>query len=214
VNSPVHYAKGTPSHVAGCPAIVLRPLVSARFQVLFTRLVAVLFIVRSPYWFAIGHRGVFSLGRWAARLRTEFHELRATLVRLSQGTVSFRLRDCHPLWRVFPDASARIGFVKPLEAPATPPRRVVWASPLSLAATDGIDVSFYSCGYLDVSVPRVRSAPPIHSAVSNWRSSSWVSPFGNLRIDARLPASRSLSQATTSFVASRCQDIHRAPLVA
>ena len=36
--------------------------------------------------------------------------------------------------------------------------------PRSLAATDGIDVSFYSCGYLDVSVPRVRSNPPMHSA--------------------------------------------------
>jgi hypothetical protein len=83
VNSPVHYAKGTPSHVAGCPAIVLRPLVSAWFQVLFTRLVAVLFIVQSPYWFTIGHRGVFSLGRWAGLLRTGFHEPRATLVRLS-----------------------------------------------------------------------------------------------------------------------------------
>ena len=39
--------------------------------------------------------------------------------------------------------------------------------PRSLAATDGIDVSFYSCGYLDVSVPRVRSARPIHSAGSD-----------------------------------------------
>jgi hypothetical protein len=40
-----------------------------------------------------------------------------------------------------------------------------------------------------------------------------VSPFRNPRINARLPASRGLSQAPTSFVASRCQDIHRAPLV-
>ena len=35
----------------------------------------------------------------------------------------------------------------------------VWALPLSLAATHGIDVSFSSSGYLDVSVPRV---PFIH----------------------------------------------------
>src|SRR5215203_586616 len=83
VNSPVHYAKGTPSPVADCSAIGLRPLVSAWFQVLFTRLVAVLFIVQSPYWFTIGHRGVFSLARWAGQLRTGFHEPRATLVRLS-----------------------------------------------------------------------------------------------------------------------------------
>ena len=43
----------------------------------------------------------------------------------------------------------------------------VWALPLSLAATEGIDVSFSSSGYLDVSVPRV---PPaclwIHHAVA------------------------------------------------
>ena len=41
-----------------------------------------------------------------------------------------------------------------------------------------------------------------------------VSPFRDLRIEACLPAPRSLSQATTSFIASRCQGIHRAPLVA
>jgi hypothetical protein len=79
-------------------AIGLRPLVSVRFQVLFTQLVAVLFIVQSPYWFTIGHRGVFSLGRWAALLHTEFHEFRATLVRLSTGADRFRLQDYHPLW--------------------------------------------------------------------------------------------------------------------
>jgi hypothetical protein len=77
--SPVHYAKGTPSPIAHCWAIGLRPLVSAWFQVLLTQLMAVLFIVQSPYLFTIGHRGVFSLARWSGPLRTEFHELRATL---------------------------------------------------------------------------------------------------------------------------------------
>ena len=74
----------------------LRPLVSVRFQVLLTPLVGVLFIVQSPYWFTIGHRGVFSLGRWAARLHAEFHELRATLVHL--GPSSQPLQDYHLLW--------------------------------------------------------------------------------------------------------------------
>ncbi|GKS82473.1 hypothetical protein LPAF129_21590 [Ligilactobacillus pabuli] len=32
---------------------------------------------------------------------------------------------------------------------------MVWAVPRSLAATEGIEISFYSCRYLDVSVPRV-----------------------------------------------------------
>ena len=107
-------------------AIGLRPLVSVRFQVLFTRLVAVLFIVQSPYSFTIGHRGVFSLGRWAAPLHTEFHELRATLGILSTGTCCRRIRDFHPLWCDFPDASAGSGFVTP-RGPSTPVRRPVWA---------------------------------------------------------------------------------------
>jgi hypothetical protein len=39
--------------------------------------------------------------------------------------------------------------------------------PLSLAATDGIDVSFFSSRYLDVSVPWVRFHTPIHSALDD-----------------------------------------------
>ena len=42
----------------------------------------------------------------------------------------------------------------------------------------------------------------------------WVSPFGNLRIKANLPAPRSLSQAITSFVAYHCQGIHHMLLFA
>ena len=34
---------------------------------------------------------------------------------------------------------------------------MVWASPISLATTLGITFVFFSCGYLDVSVPRVSS---------------------------------------------------------
>ena len=56
--------------------------VGIRVQVLLTLLVAVLFNVQSPYWFTIGHAGVFSLGQWSARIHTRFHEPRATLVPL------------------------------------------------------------------------------------------------------------------------------------
>ena len=100
-------------HTFPLRGIVLRPLVSARFQVLFTQLVAVLFIVQSPYLFTIGDRVVFSLGRWSGRIHARFHEPRATLVRLSTETFAFRIRDFHPLWSDFPDSSARIGFVTP-----------------------------------------------------------------------------------------------------
>ena len=44
--------------------------------------------------------------------------------------------------------------------------------------------------------------------------SSWVSPFGHPRITARLPTPQGLSQATTSFIGSRCQGIHHVPFIA
>jgi hypothetical protein len=96
--------------------------------------------------------------------------------------------------------------------PATPGRIPVWATPLSLAATYGINVFFFSCRYLDVSVPCVRSTCPMRSGRSDGGLLRRVSAFRNLRIDARLPAPRSFSQAAASFVASRCQDIHHTPL--
>ncbi len=40
----------------------------------------------------------------------------------------------------------------------------VWALPISLAATDGIDFSFSSSGYLDVSVHQVVTNQPMNSA--------------------------------------------------
>ena len=52
----------------------------------------------------------------------------------------------------------------------------VWALPVSLAATSGIDVSFSSSGYLDVSVHRV----PLHTLwIGVWIHglTVWVSPF-------------------------------------
>ena len=45
-------------------------------------------------------------------------------------------------------------------------------------------------------------------------SSPWVSPFGHLRIEARLAATRGISQLAASFFASRSQGIHHPPLVA
>jgi len=57
---------------------------------------------RSRYLFAIGHRGVFSLGRWASRIRTRFHV--SGLTQVPSDSPTLRLRDFHPLWSVIPDA--------------------------------------------------------------------------------------------------------------
>jgi hypothetical protein len=142
----------------------LRPLVSTWFQVLLTQLAAVLFTVQSPYLFTIGHPGIFRLGRWSARLHTEFHELRATLVRLSTPISLFTYGAFTRCGRPFQTVPLS---VFQLEAPATPGRIPVWAFPCSLAATDGIHVCLCSCGYLDVSVHHVRSTCPIHSGRSH-----------------------------------------------
>ena len=57
-----------------------------------------------------------------------------------------------------------------------------WASPLSLVATDGISVDFFSSGYLDISVHQVRFQQLcIHCRIPPER---WVSPFGHYRIKA------------------------------
>jgi hypothetical protein len=108
-------------------------------------------------------------------------------------------------------------FINPMSGPHNPGSTEVlpvWAVPRSLAATDGITIVFSSCGYLDVSVPRVRHAwlCIYHALLEHYLQ--WVSPFGNLRVKACLAAHRSLSQLTTSFIASLCLGIHRTPLVA
>jgi hypothetical protein len=51
----------------------------------------------------------------------------------------------------------------------------------------------------------------IHRRVTRHHSRR-VSPFGHPRIHARLTAPRGISQPPTSFIGSRCQGIHHAPL--
>ena len=73
-------------------------------------------------------------------------------------TRSFHLRDCHPLWSDFPDSSVSRSLCNShVKGPTTPQRKTsaVWAISRSLAATEEIDFSFFSNGYLDVSVHRV-----------------------------------------------------------
>ena len=69
--------------------------------------------------------------------------------------LNFRLRGCHPLRPAVPSSSANWSIDNSTKrGPTTPQRKTftVWAAPLSLAATYGIDFSFFSSSYLDVSV--------------------------------------------------------------
>ena len=115
-----------------------------------------LFTFPSQYWFAIGLPGVFSLAGWAPLFLAGFlvscdtqdedRKFSASPTGLSPPAARHSMRFCSrfsPLClSYYPD-----GAVTPS----------VWALPRSLAATYGIDVSFSSSAYLDVSVQRVPS---------------------------------------------------------
>ena len=81
-----------------------------------------------------------------------------------------------------------------------------WPGPRSLATTNGVSVDVLSCRYLDVSVPCVRlldlciqSKIPLRVGFPIRKSSD----------QSLFATPRSLSQRTTSFIASQCQGIHR-----
>ena len=78
---------------------------------------------------------------------------------------------------------------------------MVWALPISLAATLGIDFSFSSYGYLDVSVPRVSSNSLLIQLSVRTHYDAWVPPFGHLRVEGYLhltAAYRSLSRPSSA----------------
>ena len=111
------------------------------------------------------------------------------------GWYALRVRDSHPLW-------CRLPIRLPLHCTNTTSQSYnpqiaattwVWATPLSLATTQGITIVFFSYAYLDVSVQRVRSS-------CSMSSTYWVPPFGNLRINSYVPipvAYRSLSRPSS-----------------
>ena len=136
------------------------------FRVYFTPLTGVLFAFPSRYWFTIGRSVVFSLGGWSPHVQTGFHVPRPT--HLSPHG-RFQLPGYHRLRPAFPGP-----FVY---HPCS-----FWAVPRSLAATQGISVDFFSSGYLDISVPRVRRQSLC--VQDQLPLARWVSPFGHRRIEA------------------------------
>ena len=105
---------------------------------------------------AIGHHIVFRLGGWSPRLPAGFLVSCGTLVPASRVRLSSTglspslaaLSNALPL-----DFHVHVAGPQPQRACS-----LVWPLSRSLAATWEIDVSFFSCGYLDVSVPRVPSS--------------------------------------------------------
>ena len=170
-----------------------------RFQDLFHSPPGVLFAFPSRYWFTIGRLRVFSLGGWSPHLQTGFLVSRPTY-RLLSTTVQISCKGLSPSM-----APISRGFHYPIDY-------YIQAHPISLATTLGISVDFFSCSYLDVSVRRVRFAYLCIQYAMTYKGR--VSPFGNLRIKVCLLTPRSLSQATTSFIACNRQGIHHVHLFA
>ena len=109
-DSQAHSTKGTRS-----PSSERLPLLGgARFQALFHSPLGVLFTFPSRYWFAIGHRRVFSLGGWSPLLRTGFHVPGPTLDRRPQSS-SFAYGALTRCGRPSHAVPLPLGFVTPPE---------------------------------------------------------------------------------------------------
>ena len=100
--------------------------------------------------------------------------------------------------------------------PATPSvrRPSVWPLPSSLATTKGIEFSFFSSGYLDVSLPRVPSDEPMDSVHGDWALPQPGSPIRRSPDQSPFAAPRSFSQLIASFIGNQCPGIHPALLFA
>ena len=159
----------------------------------------VLFAFPSRYLFAIGHRGVFSLGGWAPRIRTGFHVPRPTWdtgrPRRGRG-----LRGCHPVPPAFPGRSP--APARTMSRSRNPARHAgrfrlfrvrspLLAESLLFSSPAGTEMfHFPACRSPCLCVQQ--GVPP--------HEGRRVAPFGNLRIKSCLPipaAYRSLSRPSS-----------------
>ena len=115
-----------------------------------------------------------------------------------------------PLSRSFRSAIVRC------RSPSTPcvRRPTVWPLPSSLATTKGIEFSFFSSGYLDVSLPRVPSCKTIDSSYGDCALPQPGSPIRISWDQSLLATPPGFSQLIASFVGNQCPGIHPALLFA
>ena len=150
----------------------LRLVVGTRFQVLFHSPSGVLFTFPSRYWFTIGRRSIFSLMPWSAEIPTRFHVPRGTRVHIPRSLTNFAYRaitysgspfqddstinkisysssdpQLTPYMTHYPRCTTTVAFIHAIGFRLFPFR-----SPLLRKSNS----SFFSSGYLDVSLPQVR----------------------------------------------------------
>ncbi len=188
-----HYTKGTPSP---CGSDFLY---ACGFRIYFTPLPGFF----SPFPHGTGSLSVddeyLALEDGPPIFRQDF-TCPALLVSSLVPHNSFRIRGYHPLWPPFPERSpgtnAKSRRLLPFRSP------LLWES--RLISVPPVTEMFQFSGF----------APSLLFIQSEVTLAGRVSPFGYLRIIARLPAPRSFSQAATSFVACDRLGIHHMHLVA
>ena len=148
--------------VRGRALMALPQLVNTGFQVLFHSPPGVLFTFPSQYC-ALSVTEEYLALRGGPRSFPQGFSCPVVLWILPR-LLRLRLRGFHPLRPVFPGPFPCL-CKSPVQSEPRNARISVWALPVPLAATPGIDVSFSSSGYLDVSVRRV----PLHGL--------WIQPW-------------------------------------
>ena len=153
--------------------------------------------------------------RWSAHIHTAFHVCSATL-ELPRANSDFGYGGVTLYAASF--QKLLLSLLVPRRGPNPREISLVWALPVSLATTCGIDFSFFSSAYWDVSLQRVsRTFSYLPIARTSQISLLYpgglqkktmlyyqhqVIPFGNLRIKVYLPlpeAYRSLSRPSSPF---------------
>jgi hypothetical protein len=190
-------------------------------------LTGVLFTFPSRYSSAIGHQGVFRLTRWSWQIHTRFHEPRATREHTSMETSGFRLPGSHRLRPTIPSCSTTptvlslhtrtAARVKAVPQPHTRNTRRLstraWFSLIPFRSPLLRESQLFSLptGTEMFHFPALPSTTLYIQAATTPHNKCRVTPFGNPRINARLPTPRGISQAPTSFIGSWYQGIHRMP---
>ncbi len=177
---------------------------------------------------AIGHQGVFRLNGWSRQIHTEFQGFRITRG-ITQEPLLYVYGGITLCARTFQSVSTSAvvcdsSLTRQSQpcGPTTPSRQrlpAITPGRFSLIRFRSPLLSESLLFSLPVGTEMFHfpTFPPVALCVQapvTGLSSSWVSPFGHPRITARLPTSRGLSQAPTSFIGSWCQGIHHALLVA
>ena len=155
----------------------LRPLVSVRFQGLFTPLLRVLFTFPLRYWFTIGLSVVFRLGGWCRRIQTGFLQPRPTQDTARYNT-TFAYRTITPFGQSF--QTVQLIMLSPQRSPTTP------VSTLTGLASSDFARHYSRNHYCFLFLSLLRCFSSGGSRLFLQTSSAWVAPFGHSRISDRL----------------------------